>query len=797
MSTKTVSAPSGLGAGAVFLTAISTILGAVLFLRFGYAVANVGLIGTLAIIALGHVVTLPTAMAIAEIATNQRVAGGGAYHIISRSFGVVTGAAIGIALFFSQAISVSFYAIAFAESFKPVMASLSAALGLPLTDPRLVSVPATLALMGLIWWKGASLGVKSLYPVVGVLFLALFLFFIGRTEYEPGSFFDMLSRRKDNPDNFFLVFAIIFPAFTGVAAGLGLSGDLRNPKRDIPIGTLSATLVGMVVYALCAVKLGTSASPDDLGEQFVMSKIAVWAPIIPIGLACATLSSAMGSMLVAPRTLQALASDRILGSPKVEEWLRAQEPRNGEPLNAIFVTTGIALAFVLMGDVDFVAQIISMFFMVTYGAICLISFLEHFAADPAYRPAFRSRWYISLTGALACIWCMFEMSPVYAVLAILAMFSLYALIARTNPDRRGLTYMFQGAVFQFSRKLQVFAQKSTFDSEGTWRPSTVAISRDSFTRLDEFELLRWISHRYGFGTYIHHIEGYFSKTTSEQAAHDLSRLVDRAEASRSNVYVDTIVCPSSTSLIAQLVQLPGISGKANNMLLFGFSASTKGALADLTENYQLTAAVGFDVAVLAASPRGFGYRREVHVWLTADDGENSALMILLAYIIVGHPDWAAAKIRVFALAPLDQLEAEEQRLASLVLEGRLPIQSAHIEVVAQNGDLDRRDVIRSSSIDADLVILGFRGELLKRVGDELFEGYDGMGNVLFVNTQRGVELERPEEEPPEEPEQEPEQEPAQDSEPAAQGALEAETREDPAASATEPAAEAESDERPG
>ena len=87
----------GFGTAPVFLASISTILGAILFLRFGYAVANVGLWGSLMVIVLGHLVTIPTVLAVSEIATNRRVAGGGAYYIISRSFGTSIGGTIGIA----------------------------------------------------------------------------------------------------------------------------------------------------------------------------------------------------------------------------------------------------------------------------------------------------------------------------------------------------------------------------------------------------------------------------------------------------------------------------------------------------------------------------------------------------------------------------------------------------------------------------------------------------------------------------------------------------------------------------
>ena len=115
----------GFGTLPVFLTAISTILGAILFLRFGYAVGMLGFWGVILIIFLGHTVTIPTALALSELATNQRVEGGGEYYIISRSFGLNIGATIGISLFMSQAISVAFYVIAFTEAFEPVFNRLS------------------------------------------------------------------------------------------------------------------------------------------------------------------------------------------------------------------------------------------------------------------------------------------------------------------------------------------------------------------------------------------------------------------------------------------------------------------------------------------------------------------------------------------------------------------------------------------------------------------------------------------------------------------------------------------------
>ncbi len=721
--------------------AISTILGAVMFLRFGYAVGNVGFLGVLVIILIGHLVTIPTAMAIAEIATNQKVEGGGEYFIISRSFGLIIGSAIGLSLYLSQAISVAFYIIAFAEAFDPVITWLRENYGIVIADKRWISLPAVLIMTLIITAKGANLGMKALYVVVAVLFTSLAAFFMGNTGYTATAGPESLIATIEHADPFFVVFAICFPAFTGMTAGVGLSGNLRNPRKSIPLGTLAATLTGMIVYVLIAYKLSISASPQDLaGDQLVMSKIALWGPMIPIGLACATISSALGSFMVAPRTLQAIGEDNVLPLRRLSAWLSKGKGSAYEPANASMVTATIAVVFVLMGDVNFVAKIISMFFMVTYGSICLISFLEHFAADPSYRPTFRSRWFISFFGAVLCGWLMFQMSTPYAILAIVLMFSLYQTISYYNKDKQGLSNIVQGAIFQLSRQLHIFLQKSRKQERDSWRPAVVCLTDASFKRLHSFDLMRWISHRYGFGTYIHHIEGYLSRTTWKESLEVLDRLVKMASVSESNIYVDTIVSPSYTTTISQIIQLPGISGKENNMLLLEFAKDEPEGLKPIVENYQLVASTGFDVCILAIAERGFGYRKEIHIWLSPDDYANESLMIVLAYILLGHPDWKGASIKIFSVLPIESLQEEEKDLRQMIRSGRLPISEHNVEVIPQIKDLDRRDLIRERSRDADLIIVGFRAEAIKRRKQEVFTGYEGVGNVLFVNTKKEMSL---------------------------------------------------------
>lgn len=720
------------GTAPVFFTAISTILGAIMFLRFGYAVANVGFMGTLMIILFGHLVTIPTGMAIAEIATNQRVRGGGEYYIISRSFGINIGAAIGIALYLSQAISVAFYLIAFAEAFDPVIEWFLVNYDFVLTK-RMISIGALVLVAILMLTKGANLGMSALYIVAFTLFVSLISFFVGDPTVAANDIGFHFYSTVDNQDGFFKVFAICFPAFTGMTAGVGLSGDLKNPQKSIPYGTLLATFSGLIIYVFIAYKLTTSATPDELNnDQLVMQSIAKWGLIIPIGLAAATISSTLGSIMVAPRTLQALSMDKVFPSIPLNKWLSIAKGKNGEPFNATLLTLAIATLFVVLGSVNSVATVISMFFMVTYGAICLISFLNHFAADPAYRPDFKSKWYISLLGFVLTIYLMFKINPTYAISSIILMVGLYFMIAKTRKNFKGMSKVFQGVIYQANRRLQVFIQSTEKDSDN-WRPSVICLSPDFFKRPSAFTLMSWLSYRSGFGTYLHFIEGYLSKEKNREAKDTLDRLIKMAGVSKSNVFLDTLISPSFTSAVAQAIQLPSVSGKETNTILFEYSRDSPEFLPSIIQNLSLVKATNYDVCVLSSTQKNFGVKNTIHIWLTPNDLENAALMILLGYVIIGHPDWKRASLKITAIFPEDEISEYEVKLKEMIKLGRLPVSPHNIELIEQKEDVSIKEVILQKSKDDDFIFLGFGYEGLKQKGEELFAGYEGIGNIMFIH----------------------------------------------------------------
>ncbi len=730
------------GTAPVFLTAISTILGAILFLRFGYAVGTVGFVGVLLIIFLGHLVTIPTALALSEIATNQKVEGGGEYFIVSRSFGLNIGATVGISLYFSQAISVAFYVIAFTEAFSFVFQWAGEYLGIML--PRqVISLPAMLLLGIVILTRGASMGVKMLYIVVSLLVISLTLFFLGKTDYQVTHETSLFSISRDRLSDFFLVFAIIFPGFTGMTAGVGLSGDLKNPGKSIPLGTILATFIGMITYIFIIWKLAVSASPEDLrGEQLIMAKIALGGKfIIPVGLAASTISSAIGSILVAPRTLQALAGDNSLPTAGMNRFLSRGKGPTNEPFNATLITSLIAIVFVALGSVDAVARIISMFFMVTYGSLCLISFLYHFGSDPAYRPTFRSRWYFSLSGFIMCFFLMFLMNPFYAFLAIVLMILLYIYIAHKHKERAGIQIIFENALFQINRNLSIYIQKSKrADISSRWRPSIVSVSSDSFLRQNAIRFLDWVAEKYGFATYIHLIQGYYSRKMQEEAAQTLDQLIKLTHSRESNVYVDTLISPSYTSAIAQIVQLPGISGMENNMVVFEFDKSNATNLEQIVDNFALATAANLDVCILGSSDREINYEQGIHIWIKSTDVYNANLMILIGYIISGHKDWKSGEIKIIEICQAGKEKETREALLETIRNGRLPVAEHNIQLIPIRENKAPRQLILQHSRDAGLVMIGFHTDQIKHRGKDIFLGYEDMGEVAFVNARDKKEI---------------------------------------------------------
>ncbi|MEM7676273.1 MAG: amino acid permease, partial [Myxococcota bacterium] len=403
----------------VYTPSILTILGVIMYQRFGWVVGHAGLAQTLIIVLLAHVISITTGLSVASIATNHTVKTGGNYYIISRSLGLSIGGAIGVALYLALTLGVSLYLIGFAEAF------LAAVPGSPTGDPRNdIRLVGTVACAGisLLTLYSTDFALKSqLFVLVAIVLSLISIVFGTPVPFEPGETAVGMTPPAGG-FGFETVFAVFFPAVTGFTAGVGMSGDLKDPKRSIPIGTMAAIFTGMFIYLVMPPFLANAASVEQLqADKNILLRVAAVPELVTLGVFSATLSSALGSILGAPRTLQALAFDGIV--PRVLG--RGQQ----EPRLALFVTILIAEAGILVAELELVGAVISMFFLTSYGFLCLACGLERWAS-PDFRPQFKVPIWVSLLGAVAAFVVMAQIDVLAMAGAISMMAVLYFFLKR-------------------------------------------------------------------------------------------------------------------------------------------------------------------------------------------------------------------------------------------------------------------------------------------------------------------------------------------------------------------------------
>ena len=421
----------GLGTfGGVFTPSILTILGVIMYLRFGWVVGNVGLIGALLIVTLATAITLLTALSVAAIATDQRVRIGGAYYMISRSLGIEPGGAIGIPLYIALALSVALYTVGFAESLVGVFPSL---------DFKTVGMVTTVG-VAVLAMVSAKVAIRAQYFIMFGIAISLVSLIFGRPVEQ--SDIEMWGAADRNSEGFWVVFAVFFPAVTGIMAGVNMSGDLENPSKSIPKGTFYAIGVGYVVYMVLPIILANRADAITLIEDpLIMRKIAWWGDAILIGVWGATLSSAVGSVLGAPRVLQALARDGVL--PRWLQWLGRGDGEDDSPRLGTLMTMVVALVAVYLGNLNIIAPILTMFFLTTYGVLNAAAGIERLLDSPSFRPEFKVHWSFSLIGAVGCLAVMFLINATATSLAFVFIAIIF-LWLKTTRNEIGLGRCRQG-----------------------------------------------------------------------------------------------------------------------------------------------------------------------------------------------------------------------------------------------------------------------------------------------------------------------------------------------------------------
>ncbi|MEO0539683.1 MAG: Na-K-Cl cotransporter [Cyanobacteria bacterium P01_A01_bin.105] len=691
-------ASAGLGTfGGVFTPSILTILGVIMYLRFGWVVGHVGVVQTLLIVTISTSITFITALSISAIATDKVVRAGGAYYMISRSLGIETGGAVGIPLYFAQAFSVALYTIGFAESLTQIF---------PQVNQTLVALVTTV-LVTLLALKSAEIAIKAQYFIMAAIALSLVcLIFSQSIEALPTlvpASADPATAEVPGTVGFWAVLAVFFPAVTGIMSGVNMSGDLKNPVKSIPTGTIAAVITGYLIYMAIPLLLAMRAPAEALvNEPLVMRRMALWGPSILLGVWGATLSSAIGSILGAPRILQALARDGIL--PSRLRWLGLGDGPADEPRLGTLFTLGVVLAVVGLGDLDKIAPVLTMFFLTTYMVLNVAAGIEGFLQSPSFRPTFKVPWFVSLLGAAGCLAVMFLINAIATIAAAAIVLLIYLWLERreiqtTWGDVR------QGLWLSLVRTglMNITANPDPKN----WRPHLLVLSGAPTKRPHLIDMATALTHGRGMVT-VASILPVGTRNLAQQESME-STIQDYLERRGKEAFVKVITAADPFSGAEQLIESYGIGPLVPNTILLG---DTENPDPDVRRSFYNIIGkchqAKRNIIICRAQPDAMENstrrrRKQIDVWWGGLQ-DNGGLMMILAYLLRTSSQWRTADINVKLVVRSDNAAvAARNNLAELI--GLLRI-GAKSNVIVADEKKPFEKILRSSSAQANLILMG-------------------------------------------------------------------------------------------
>lgn len=686
----------------VYTPSILTILGLIMYLRFGWVVGNVGLIKTIVIVLMASSITFITGLSASAIATNIKVGVGGEYFLISRSLGLEPGGAIGIPLYLCRTLSVTFYSYGLAEA---ILVLIPKNWNLPSYSLQ-ISAAIIILLVTVLSGKSASLVLKTQIPIMIIVGLSIIALIVGVSINDVHAPI-IETTYATAPKGFWYVFAVFFPAVTGFTAGVGMSGDLKDPQKSIPTGTMGAVVSGALIYIIIPIALSVTGiltlqeMADPKAGVTIWTRIAVFGPwIVYPAVWGAVLSSAFGSILGGPRILQALSMDGL--APKFLSKLS----KSGQPTVATWISGVIALVAVFLGNLNTLAQYVSVLFLTLYVAINLSAAIEKLIKEPSYRPRINVPWYVSVIGAVAAMVVMWLISP----LAFLFAFGLEAVI---------LTYLFSkkmeqqwgdsaaGVWMRISRfaLLKLNARKIL---SRNWRPILLLFVRDIKSRIDIVRFAELLGQRSGILTISRLIT--IADTENLKNKHQLAfEMQQDLKEEGFQALTEVNVVNDFKSGIYSVASAHGIAGLKTNTIVFGWSQEEKDQIRELEIINQLSKSDKNILLLHFNQPFSQKKEKRIDVWWRGED-TNGDLMVLFSYLIRLNRSWEKTKVNIFSVVQTDkEKEALEKNIIESVKEARIDVKT---QIFIQN-EQSFIDILHKTSKKADLVFLG----LAKKITD--------------------------------------------------------------------------------
>lgn len=686
--------------GGVFTPSVLTILGVIMYSRLGIVVGEAGIIGALVIVFVSHIISITTGLSVSSIATDKKVKAGGLYYILSRSLGLPIGGAIGITLVLGTALSISLYLVGFAESFNNF---LEYQLGLPvfLVEPYAIQITGTLILtfLTIISLISTSLVIKTQYYIMAAIFLSLVSILVGGAFLSHGFeaqqtfwFSPQMASRSASE-----LFGIFFPAVTGFTAGVAMSGDLRDPKRAIPIGTMAAIAVGFLVYVGLTFFIGFQLDNEALRtDTNILSKITVFAdrgaPFLLAGFWGATLSSALGGLLGAPRILQAISLDKI--TPKI---FAHGVGTSNEPRNALLFTIIIAEFGILIGELDRIAEVVSMFYLTAYGFINLTSLLESWSGSE-FRPQFKIPGWVSLLGTIATFVVMFQLNAVAMLVAFIIIGALFLYLKRKQVSL-GFGDIWQGVWSEVVRLALYRMSRRSAEDRRNWRPNIILFSGGSEKRPHLVDFGQWVVGRLGVLSNFDLVENKDAKVLFTK-----SQQVVTKEDDSLGVFTRRYQCRDIYLGIESIAETYGFSGIEPNTILMGW-ARRSAQRNDFVRTLEKLHLLDYNLLLVDYDDRvGYGKEQSIDIWW---QGHTSDIMFALTTLrfLTSSSVWKRSKVRLLVILEADHINILqlERKIEELLEEQRVVAEVRIIENDTQKRSFG--EIVYTESLETDLIFL--------------------------------------------------------------------------------------------
>lgn len=706
--------------GGVFTPSLLTILGVIMYLRFGWVVGNVGLAGTLIIVTLSTSITFLTALSIAAIATNAPIKSGGAYYMISRSLGIEIGGAIGIPLYLAQAFSVALYIIGFSESIVNILPGL---------DIKLIGIITTL-ILGTLALFSTKAAIRAQFFILGVIALSLLSLIFGSP--IENSHIEIWGVPAEKSVDFWKVFAVFFPAVTGIMAGVNMSGDLKDPARSIPKGTFLAIGVGYLIYMTLPMILASRADAKTLVENpLIMQQIAFWGGAILLGIWGATLSSAVGSLLGAPRVLQALTNDKVI--PRQLSILGKGSGKEQIPRAATIFTIMLTLVLVYLGNLNTIAPILTMFFLTTYGILNITAAIEKLVESPSFRPKFKVHWFFSLLGTVGCVAVMFLINPIATVFAVIFIMIVYTWLSRRNlkatwGDVRS------GMLLQIIRYALLRLEKDA--SPKSWRPNILVLSGSLSKRWHLIEFANGITQEKGLFTIATILSE--KETPQEKVTNFEKQLTDYLNNKKIRALVRVTRAEKIFQGAIQMVNSYGLGLLVPNTILLGESkvADHKEEYASMIRHFYKSKR---NVVIMQDFiSDDFRNKKSVDIWWGGLKG-NGGLMMILGYLMYNSPYWRDIIVNIKMLVKTDEAATVARKNLTELLSGMRVNFNTKVIVSKKQSFWD---ILKIESATSDLVMLGLKApdDNFGDYFDSLKQNTKSIKKKIFVLASQDIEF---------------------------------------------------------